>query len=101
MVQLENPLVCFNGDGYWLLSNSFFHGLCVLFGHILVTSDTSLWDTSGARRCLACSTCCLVRIALFGANRVLLSILESIVHQATIAAHVAETLGTVHELLLA
>jgi hypothetical protein len=100
-VHLEDPLICLNGDRNWLLSNSLFQSLGILLGYILEAGDTSLGNTSGAGSCLALSHFSLIRIALFRAQGILLSILEGVVHQTTIAAHVAKALGAIHELLLA
>jgi hypothetical protein len=92
VVELEDPLVCLDGNGHRLLCNCIFHVLEILLHNILEAGNASLGDAHSAGGSLASSSLGFVWVAFLGADGILLSILEGIVHQATIATHVSKGL---------
>jgi len=82
-VPLKCTLVCLNCDGHRLFHDGLHKSLLIICGYILVTCDASLGDSHGAAGLLARASSGGVRIALFCAKRVLLSIPESVIHKTT------------------
>merc|ERR1719460_224289 len=96
-VQLEGWQICLHSNRDRLGIERRHHGrfgLC----HISVAGDTALWDDSGARR-LASSANCLVRVRSLGTDGLVLSPLESVVHETAIASLVTIVIA-IHKLLL-
>jgi len=82
-VPLKGTLVRLDGDGDGLLHHGLHESLLIVSGYILVSCHFSLWDSHGAAGLLARASSGGVRIALFCAKRVLLSIPESVIHKTT------------------
>mmetsp|Transcript_9889 Transcript_9889/g.25494 ORF Transcript_9889/g.25494 Transcript_9889/m.25494 type:complete len:307 (+) Transcript_9889:377-1297(+) len=89
LVELEGGLVGLDGDGNGLLRDGVLERRLVARWHVLEARDRHLWlqlrrvartgDTAARR----------VRVVLLRGDAVLLNVLEGIVHEATVAAHVA------------
>jgi hypothetical protein len=97
-VELEAHLVSLDGDGDWLLGHSSHHSGLGVSGDVRVAGDCG---NVLARGSLARAISCSVRVlALRAEAPVLDDVLESTVHDATVASLVALRATAVHKLLL-
>jgi len=94
-VELESKRSTIDGNGDWSLSKSGGEGLWVLWGDILVARE----HVNGTL-CTARSISTLIWVVGLNVHLVSFGVVESVVHETTIATLVALLLGAVNELLL-
>lgn len=89
VVHLESPLVCFNGNGDWLLRHGLHEGIQIVLCDILVAGHAATWDAGGARILRTSAILRLVRVAFLRTRVVFLKKGEPQVHGTTFAALVS------------
>jgi len=97
LVVLESSLIGFNGDGDWVDIDSGTKGGGIVRSNILVTRDFAVLRSSER---LAGTITASVRIRSFSSETISFNILEGVVHETTLAAHVAIFASAVNQLLL-
>mmetsp|Transcript_33436 Transcript_33436/g.75680 ORF Transcript_33436/g.75680 Transcript_33436/m.75680 type:complete len:443 (-) Transcript_33436:127-1455(-) len=99
-IELECHLVSLDGDRDRLFRHCLHESLLVMDGHIAEANDGALRDTCRALALEAHTILALIGVARLSARSVVLQILESLIHAAPMATHVA-ILRAVNQLLLA
>mmetsp|Transcript_3334 Transcript_3334/g.6407 ORF Transcript_3334/g.6407 Transcript_3334/m.6407 type:complete len:349 (-) Transcript_3334:21-1067(-) len=96
-VELENRPVGFDSDRHRLPGNGLHHGVFAIRSDVRVSRDS---DSGFAGAGLASATDSLVSVRRFFAETLGLSVFETVVHQTTVASHVAVGSSAINELLL-
>jgi len=95
-VELEQWASSINGNGNWSLGNSCGEGLWVIEGNISVSSNLN--STCGFLGTFTVSS--FVWVFSLGFNSDSLGVLESIIHESTLATSILVLFGAVNKLLL-
>lgn len=95
--RVELPRFGINSDRYWLLLNSVLKIRTVSRGDICELGDLEKWCLD--LRLLAGSGDGLVWVVRFRGDTVLDNVLESVIHQSSVASHISEAGRAVNQLL--
>ena len=100
LVQLKCHLISLNGHRHRLLGNCIHQRLLIIGLHIHIALDAMSRNTHSATGSLADAVLGSVGVAVLSADRGLLLILETVVHQSTAAALISKLPGAINQLLL-
>mmetsp|Transcript_140217 Transcript_140217/g.198749 ORF Transcript_140217/g.198749 Transcript_140217/m.198749 type:complete len:392 (+) Transcript_140217:123-1298(+) len=99
LVGLESRRIGINGNGHWLLNNCFHKCVHIICIYILITSNTTFWDTNRTGGSITSSEFGFVRITIFSAHIRSLCIFEGWILVATMTSIFIPTFSAIYQLL--